>query len=223
MSFILDALKKSESDRQRQAHPETAYVPAASEDRRPSRWIWVVGILLSANMIALAYVLMRPEVPPQPAAATVPAQERDTSVVEMTPESAPARTVDDADISPPNSVRQQARPVPATPPSESLALASEPAELPAELPTDNAADAADAAASPEFMTFSEARVAGMQVNDLLLELHVFSSAPAERFVFINMGKYREGETLSEGPRVREIRPDGVLLEYSDMLFLLARE
>ena len=28
MSFILDALKKSETERQRQASPETAYIPS---------------------------------------------------------------------------------------------------------------------------------------------------------------------------------------------------
>ena len=50
-----------------------------------------------------------------------------------------------------------------------------------------------------------------------------SEAPAERFVFINMNKHREGSRTAEGPVVREIRNDGVVLEYQGRVFLLPRE
>jgi hypothetical protein len=38
-----------------------------------------------------------------------------------------------------------------------------------------------------------------------------------------MSKYKEGGTLDEGPVVREITPDGVILEYLGTGFLLPRE
>ena len=219
MSFILDALKKSESDRQRQAHPETTYVPAATDDRRPSRWIWVVGTLLAANMLALMYVLLKPAAPALPAVTTVsePARQDAADPVEMAQEPVPERVNNIPVKVPPTTAQPQVRETSPPPAAESAARTSETART-IKLPVEKAA-----AGTPEFKTFSEARIAGMQVDDLSLELHVYSSTPAERFVFINMGKYREGETLSEGPRVREIRPDGVLLDYSDMLFLLPRE
>jgi general secretion pathway protein B len=59
--------------------------------------------------------------------------------------------------------------------------------------------------------------------ELKLELHVYSNDPAQRFVFINSHKYREGENLAEGPRVEEIRGDGVVLSLRGSRFLLPRD
>ena len=44
--------------------------------------------------------------------------------------------------------------------------------------------------------------------DLRLDLHVYAANPADRFVFINMRKLREGETLPDGVRVEQITPTG---------------
>jgi general secretion pathway protein B len=59
--------------------------------------------------------------------------------------------------------------------------------------------------------------------DLHLDIHVYSDQPADRFVFINMKKYKENSTLTEGPGVREITPDGVVLEHAGTAFLLPRD
>jgi hypothetical protein len=73
-------------------------------------------------------------------------------------------------------------------------------------------------------TFSELRADGtLNMRDLHLDIHVFSMTPSERFIFVNMNRYREGATLEEGPRVAEITPEGVILEYTGMRFLLPRE
>jgi general secretion pathway protein B len=63
----------------------------------------------------------------------------------------------------------------------------------------------------------------LQLPDLHLDIHVYSETPADRFVFINMGKYKEGDSLSEGPVVSEIRTDGVVLEHSGTRFLMPRQ
>ena len=60
----------------------------------------------------------------------------------------------------------------------------------------------------------------LDLPPLHLDLHVYNEAPARRFVSINMNKYRENETLREGPLVREITPEGVILEYQDTAFAL---
>ena len=52
---------------------------------------------------------------------------------------------------------------------------------------------------------------------------MYADEPAERFVFINMTKHTEKSRLPEGPVVREITTDGVVLEYEGMVFLLPRE
>jgi len=58
------------------------------------------------------------------------------------------------------------------------------------------------------------------VPALNLDLHVYSTTPAERLVFINSHKYREGDTLPEGPRVRQITTNGVILTYNGRDYLL---
>jgi general secretion pathway protein B len=55
-------------------------------------------------------------------------------------------------------------------------------------------------------------------GSLRLDVHVFSEQPAERFVFVNMQKYREGERLQEGPQLDEITPDGVILSLGGQRF-----
>ncbi len=45
----------------------------------------------------------------------------------------------------------------------------------------------------------------------------------ERFVFVNMRKYLEGETLKEGPSVERITAEGVILNQRGLRFLLPRQ
>jgi general secretion pathway protein B len=55
---------------------------------------------------------------------------------------------------------------------------------------------------------------------LRLDLHVYDPDPAKRFVFINMRKLREGESLPEGVRVEEITQSGATLSYQGNQFAL---
>jgi general secretion pathway protein B len=61
---------------------------------------------------------------------------------------------------------------------------------------------------------------GMQLPELRLDLHVYAVKPADRFVFINMRKLREGETLPEGVRVEEITPTGAQLIFHGKRFTI---
>jgi general secretion pathway protein B len=61
---------------------------------------------------------------------------------------------------------------------------------------------------------------GGQVPNLRLDLHVYDANPANRFVFINMRKLREGETLPEGVRVEQITPTGAELSYLGKRFTI---
>src|SRR5208337_246791 len=69
----------------------------------------------------------------------------------------------------------------------------------------------DEDAKPEEVlpSISEVNLSGEQaLPDLHLDVHVYATKPAERFVYINMRKYREGATLQEGPILERIRRDG---------------
>jgi general secretion pathway protein B len=54
---------------------------------------------------------------------------------------------------------------------------------------------------------------GVQIPETRLDLHVYAANPAERFVFINMRKLREGDSLPDGVRVESITPSGAQLSY----------
>ena len=64
--------------------------------------------------------------------------------------------------------------------------------------------------------------AGGGVPQLHLDLHVYSAKPQERFIFVNSHKYREGDTLQEGPVVEQITQSGAVLNYRGSRFLLTR-
>ena len=55
---------------------------------------------------------------------------------------------------------------------------------------------------------------------LVLNAHVYSEDPAERFVILNMQKYKEGEQIPEGPDLEQVTRDGVILAVPEGRFRL---
>jgi hypothetical protein len=72
-------------------------------------------------------------------------------------------------------------------------------------------------------TMMEILAAGTVLPQMTLELHVFSSTAAQRFIRINSASYREGDVLSEGPRVVSITEEGVILNSRGQEFLLSAD
>ncbi len=58
MSFILDALRKSETERQRQAAPSLADAQYHVNKKKRSIWAPVLIAILATNLIVIAYVLI---------------------------------------------------------------------------------------------------------------------------------------------------------------------
>jgi general secretion pathway protein B len=59
MSFILDALKKSESDRQRQSGPSLFEVKVAPPRRTLPVWAMAIAVLLAINVVVISWMLLR--------------------------------------------------------------------------------------------------------------------------------------------------------------------
>jgi general secretion pathway protein B len=59
MSFILDALKKSETDRQRHSGPSLFEVKVAPPRRRLPVWAVTIAVLLAINLVVVAWMLLR--------------------------------------------------------------------------------------------------------------------------------------------------------------------
>jgi general secretion pathway protein B len=209
MSFILDALKKSEAERQRKSVPGFADIPDARSAPRSPRWWWILGGLLALNAAVLLGVFYLPDRSAVPVAEPV----RQAAVIaEPVARAVPANPAAFSDIV---AEARRNRP-PQEPPTTTEPQRQDPA--PATRPQ------ARVTMSEDLRTIGELRADGsLQLPELHLDIHVYSEKPAERFVFINMGKYKEGDTLSEGPAVREIRPDGVVLDQGGTRFLMPRQ
>jgi general secretion pathway protein B len=109
------------------------------------------------------------------------------------------------------------KPAPATTPAPHAAPR---AEVP---PAAAAAAEEDKAENAELLPLiSEVDLGSVGVPELHLDVHVYATKPAERFVYINMRKYHEGATLEEGPVIERIRRDGVVLNFHSVRFLLPR-
>lgn len=243
MSFILDALKKSENERQRHVGPSLADVQVRRrQDDRPW-WVVAVAGLLVINLGVLLVVLMRRDREPADSAGEAP------TVVAAPASAAPARAPapSSASASTPSTIG-------ASPAVQSLADAAGAADSAALDPSLNADLGAAAANVPEgppmvrpiepptvtpatipavesrtassnevLPTHSDITASGTTLPEMHLDIHVYSANPAERFVFVNMRKYVEGQTLSEGSLVERITPDGAVLNHRGLRFLLPRQ
>jgi general secretion pathway protein B len=213
MSFILDALKKSEAERLRKDAPGIASIPEGGRQKSSTKWIWLVLALITVNLVVLAVLMMKVE--QEPTSAEVP-----VAVTSTEARPAPAVTPSAA-----ISVTQQDEALIAN--VESEAAVDEPVVTPVVMPT----SAIEIMTNPQsgtvdsgLETFNDLRAKGVLVlPDMHLDIHVYSGDAADRFVFVNMSKYKENATLSEGPVVTEITPDGVILSYQGTAFLLPRE
>ncbi len=220
MSFILDALRKSEIERQRQSGPSMAEFPVARADRRLPVALLAIGLLLAVNVGVVLFFLMR---------------DRRASEAEVPAGSAAATSIASA---PPASMAMPAPPgvPPATAPAEEPeGLPAQELEEPATLPP----DAPDPTLLPEppvatpegQVTYSQAppspidtlpAQAAAGLPELTVDLHIYTDDPAKRAVFINGRRYAQGATLIEGPVVEEITRDGAVLSHRGRRFLLPR-
>jgi general secretion pathway protein B len=64
---------------------------------------------------------------------------------------------------------------------------------------------------------------GTVLPEMHLDIHVYSARPTDRFVFVNMQKYTEGQALKEGPTLERITTEGAVLNHRGMRFLLPRQ
>jgi len=222
MSFILDALKKSESDRQRHSGPALFEVKVAPPRSALPLWAVAVAALLVVNLAIVMWMLW-----PHPAARSADSSTAATRLAAQGPQAAAASTP----APPPLSLTAPAASpaAPALPPTPAVASGAgdnpddyAPAAEPAAAPSlSNRVRRATADGVPLYQ--DAAATAGASIPQLRLDLHVFAQRPQDRFVMINMHKLREGDSLPEGVHVDSITPEGAVLSYGAARFLLPRD
>jgi len=241
MSFILDALKKSENERQRQAGPALAAVPASVGGGPGKAWLMLLVVTMAIAIGVLAIMLVRTDVPSRtvtaeksvtrsrPATATrIPAvtdnstQSVEKNIarapVEKAPEQREVRSLrDEVGLDDQRKVDDPAPPDRGFAATDAQPLAEPRSATPA--PPDR--QPADASRLP---TARDLVLQGVLTGPQLhLDLHIYFEEPARRAVFINGQKYREGDQIKNGPNVREIVPEGAVLDDGRQLFLLGSD
>jgi len=210
MSFILDALRKSETERQQQSSAEFASVATSTGPASVPRWLWIVGLLLLINIAVLIGLLVRSD---NDSAQTTPP--RVAAVESQTPEHQQNNFANQVTNARKNVPQRQA---------EEVTASRTASQTPIVKPVIISQDPAAIRSREIYPTIQEVRASGTSgLPDLHLDIHVYSEAPEDRFVFINMSKYREGSQLDEGPVIAEITPQGVILGHRGASFLLPRE
>jgi len=281
MSYILEALKKTEQERARGQVPALTAVQSVAAPAPARSRLWVLLVAVAVAGAAGGVLIARqagsgPQAPVavsasgmQPVAkAEAPAARDEAGRVRAyraTPASPPVAGPPDrggADSRSPASSGPKApqatptgppastaTPATATSPAQGESRARRLANSPGATAPDTASTASPARDSAPKATASIPRAAPIQpqspsppapakppplladlpaaeqsaIPPLHMDVHVYAREAGRRFVLINMKKYREGDTLASGPRLRRITPDGVVLSYHGVRFRLARE
>ena len=216
MSFILDALRKSEIERQRQSGPSMAEFPVAREDRRLPIALIAIGFLLAVNFAVVLFFMLRddrePAVEQAPAgpAAAAPAATAPPAATPA-PQGALQSQLGDAEVieEPPAIYYDDAATLPPDAPDPTL--------MP-DTPVPGPSVAYDDA--PPTETRSSDIPQGLP--ELSVDLHIYAADPAKRAVFINGRRYTQGTQIAEGPMLEEITREGAVLNYRGRRFLLPR-
>jgi general secretion pathway protein B len=225
MSFILDALRKSENSRLRQEHPAMFDARAVASRRPFPVWAVALGLLLGLNLLVVLFVLLRQEREVVDTAADQVA----VTAAATAPVAAVAPVAAAVPVAAAAAVPNTAPPLPvaspAATPATSVPLPSTRRPVPGTVTRETTVDgvAFDAATSRSpsrapSRTRDDLLAGGDAVPEAALSLHVYDPDPAARFILLNGQRLREGDMAGNGLRVLDIVPDGVVLDHRGNTF-----
>jgi len=192
MSFILDALRKSELERQRDSAPGLMRSPVATVRREMPAWSWFLIVLLSLALVAVAAAWWLRDTA---AGLTPAAEERALPTTTGTPAAPASETASDP---------------------ASAATPAEPAATEAPV-----GDGAPAASPGEPGSVADLVRAHPSLPRYALSFLEYNGAdPASSSVTIDGQRYYPGQVLEGGPTLVGVRPDGALLAWRGRTYLL---
>jgi len=245
MSYILDALRKSDLQRQRGAPPTLLAVQdSAVERKRPA--LLAYG-LLAAVLVGAGIVIgwlrpwqseqeapVRPETvaarplestPRQPAAATSETAPQPNPELKMQNATQPMQAAPTpSEVAPQIKPKRKPKPKPparAKPVTDGLsgedaAAPGATAAAAPEQPVDIAADAADAQAVMSMADLPPS--VRQELPAIKISVHAYSANPGGRLVGIDSRILREGDFVVPGLELEEITPDGMIFGYKGYRF-----
>jgi len=216
MSYILEALRRSQAERERgqvpglNAQPSAMAALPAQRDAPPWRWLLPAGLAGLALVALVAWFWRAPAAPPTVVVGAAPTPA-------VIPSPAPLPVV----VSAPPSPAAAAAPAPVAAPAPAA-----PAPAPAPAPATTAA-AAPAPAAAALTSASTPAPRVVRLADLSAEQRrelpplnmggsVWSESSLSRFVIINGQVVREGDTAAPGVTVDRIGPKAVWLRWREL-------
>lgn len=201
MSYILDALKKSEEERrqnapERGAPAQIMQTPATSSAATPPWLIALVVGLLLAVVVMAGYLMSRSTTEPVPSAPV----SVDRPVAE-----------DVAPQAKPGSEPADARPV-----KQKETVTSTLAEPVSPVPV------VETSLAPAPKTGAPPEAQLRTIPTLDITGHLYSSVPERRSVTMNNRVWREGDVVTGGIRIKEITKDGLTLDVSGWTVFVSR-
>lgn len=228
MSYILDALRRADNERERTAVPGLHTRPLRDvPDDEPHRrggppWTLLAIVALAlALLAALAWILWPREAANEAAAAPPPTP---VAAVAAPPVPPPPPPVPMPAPAAPAPVAAAVTPPPAAP-APRAAPAVRQAEAPA--PKKAAPDTAARAATPASAAAPEPRPPALkdlpedlrrQIPALTIGGSIYSESAASRFVIINGQLFHENDTLAPELTLRQIRLKSAILEFRGQRF-----
>jgi general secretion pathway protein B len=226
MSYILQALARSERERKqletRDLGEALEVAPVATDHRRAPAWMLVV---VSVALLAVVLGLTWLTIDRGKSAAMTP--------VSVVPNAVPSPETLTARPAPPTQSaakpEETLTPVPASDAAQaSRQVATTPLRQVTASPstrTEGATGSPSSANTPAMAT-SEARPAPalervQSLPGIDVTIHVYSEDPRRRFVYVNGGRYGEGERIDGmNARVQNITREGLVVDLGDRLALL---
>jgi general secretion pathway protein B len=220
MSLILEALRKSEAERQRAQGPGL-HAPASPRPTRreaPGAGPWIAAAVGAALLAGAWWVTRTPSVP-APIEAPAPRVDTRVEAPPVAAEPAPAPVAIEPPAPAPPARRAPEPAIIEAPPRtaiEPAPRAPEPAPAPMSPPA--AAEPAPAPL-PGLSSLSAGERAALP--PLKLSMFVWSPEPARRFAIVDGNRVGEGALLAGGT-VAEIRPGGLVLDVGGRRLLVPR-
>lgn len=216
MSYILDALNKSEAERARRSAPglDAIHRPPSLPSRGRHIWPWIVSGLVIGNLaLAAAWFFWT-----SPRAPAIVAQ---TAPQTLSPAPAPSNIAAAGPATP--SPQPEAR---QTPESQTTAPASSAGQLGESevlvTPTRQTLAAQPAEAAPEAMPISalppDVRAA---LPPLAFSSHIYADEPSFRVVNINGHRFQQGDYITRDLQLLAITEEGAVLTFKGYQFSLS--
>lgn len=212
MSYILEALKKAQAERELGSAPtiHAAPVHAAPVRLAASRKPLLAGLGAGALIAGVAaFAVLRQSAPPQPqpvVAATAPAPQ--PRVVAATPPPPPAPPVVEAPPAPkpPVAAAKPSEPRPQPKPER-----TEPPARPDPAPVAAATPAPVEDSAPPLSQLPEA--IQREVPQIAVGGYIYSANPADRLLLIDKVLRREGEEVAPGLILERLLPKAAVMNY----------